>query len=445
MSTSSDRLNRLDKVALGAFFAVVVAFGGVVELRGAFLSRPMTDVQVYFRAAWAVRTGADPLTTPDDNNWHYCYPPLLAIALAPLADAPPGQDRAGLVPYAVSVGVWYCLSVLALAWAVHVLAGALEGWSAAPVPKYGRRWWRLRIFPVLACLPPVGLTLVRGQVNLMILALLCASLAAFLRGRGARAGGWLGLAVSVKIIPAFLAALPVVRGDRRALAGLAGGMVVGLGLVPLAVFGPERTVSFYSQLAAELGHGIGADQNGALADELTNLTATHSQSVLAVIHNSLYYDREIWLRPPQPSAGERALHYLICGSLTAVTLWAVRRRRHAPEATALGFGMLTALMILTSPVCHQHYFCLLIPLVMVLLAREFERLGAARVGPGLLAVLAVNCAGSALPLFEGLKFLREYGGPLTATLVVWAVALVELWRLPAVAAAPPRVLSRSAA
>src|SRR5262245_19208416 len=232
-----DRLTRLDKLVLALLLLAVVAFSGVTLLRGALLQRPMTDVQVYFRAAWAVRTGANPLTVTDNNGWHFCYPPLLAVALVPLADAPAGHDRTGLVPYPVSVVLWYWLSVLALAWGVHTLASALEERLPVTPERFGRRWWLLRVVPVLACLAPVGLTLVRGQVNLVLVAAFCAAAAAALRGRGARSGGWLAVAVSLKLIPAVLAALPVVRFDRRALAGLAAGLALGLGALPLAVFG----------------------------------------------------------------------------------------------------------------------------------------------------------------------------------------------------------------
>ena len=58
--------------------------------------------------------------------WHYHYPPLLAVLAAPLADAPPGADRSGLLPFAVSVALWYVLSVGCLAAGVHALASALE-------------------------------------------------------------------------------------------------------------------------------------------------------------------------------------------------------------------------------------------------------------------------------------------------------------------------------
>src|SRR5215475_2584090 len=49
-----------------------------IELRSAFLKRPMTDLQVYLRAAWAVRTGNDLYGIIDDNKWHYHYPAVFA-------------------------------------------------------------------------------------------------------------------------------------------------------------------------------------------------------------------------------------------------------------------------------------------------------------------------------------------------------------------------------
>ncbi len=79
---------------------LVVGFGVVTEVRSAgALQRRMGDLDCYLRAAWAVRTGTDPYDIQDDNGWHYNYPPLLAIVAVPLADAPKGVERAGLLPF----------------------------------------------------------------------------------------------------------------------------------------------------------------------------------------------------------------------------------------------------------------------------------------------------------------------------------------------------------
>src|SRR6516165_9185130 len=71
-----------------ALLLAALGFGVVVEYRSTFLTRRMTDLDVYLRAAWAVRTGADIYTITDDNGWHYHYPPLFAILMTPLADPP---------------------------------------------------------------------------------------------------------------------------------------------------------------------------------------------------------------------------------------------------------------------------------------------------------------------------------------------------------------------
>src|SRR5690349_17879964 len=78
----------LERWGLYAVFMTVLVFGGVVEFRSAFLRRHMTDLGVYLRAAWAVRSGEDLYDITDDNHWHYQYPPLFAILLVPLADPP---------------------------------------------------------------------------------------------------------------------------------------------------------------------------------------------------------------------------------------------------------------------------------------------------------------------------------------------------------------------
>src|SRR6516162_5939942 len=114
-------------------------------MRSAFMLRRMTDAGVFFRAAWAVRSGEDMYRITDNNDWHYNYPPLFAIVMAPLADAPAGLDRAGQLPYAVSIAIWFVINLLALAAAAHWLATAIERTSPDPwvrqTPPLCRQWW----------------------------------------------------------------------------------------------------------------------------------------------------------------------------------------------------------------------------------------------------------------------------------------------------------------
>ena len=136
---NSERVTRW----VGVFALVaVLAFGVLVEVRSAFLKRHMTDLGVYLRTAWALRAGEDIYDIADDNGWHYQYPPLFAILMMPLADPLPGYDRAGMLPFGLSVALWYVFSLGCLVFAVHRLATALEEQSGGE-----RRWWTLRVSP----------------------------------------------------------------------------------------------------------------------------------------------------------------------------------------------------------------------------------------------------------------------------------------------------------
>ncbi len=101
-----------------------------MEFRSAFLQHRKGDLNVFLRAGWAIRTGADLYAVTDDNGFHYHYPPLLAILAAPLADPPAGADRTDMLPYPISVALCYVLNLICLAFAVHRLAGALEETAA---------------------------------------------------------------------------------------------------------------------------------------------------------------------------------------------------------------------------------------------------------------------------------------------------------------------------
>jgi hypothetical protein len=427
----SDALRPWERRGLICLLIALLGFGVLVEQRSAFLKRRMGDWSVFARTAWAVRTGEDIYSVTDENHFHYHYPPLFAILLWPLANPPAAADHAGYLPYAVSVGVWYVLSLLFLTLAVHALASALE----PDTPRGSRRWWLLRMLPVLVCLPPIGHTLMRGQVGLLLLLLLCGLAAAVLRRRSAEAGLWLAGAICLKVIPAFLLLFPLVRRDGRCLASCFIGLIVGLGVVPLAVFGPERTTAYYREWAEDLiKPGLGAGGDGsARAKELLDITATDSQSFQAIFHNSLYPDP--YQRPHQASEAVHRLHWLAGVFLTLVTLL-VRPRRDDAAGQVLFLGSLILIMLLLSPVCHLHYFCLMVPLVMGLLAAAWEQQRSATVPAGLRVLLTAFVIANVLPQFGMFQLLRDDGLVTYASLTLWAAAMVVLRQRTRQVAAP---------
>jgi alpha-1,2-mannosyltransferase len=421
-----------ERAALAVLLALLISFGALVEKRSAFMQRRMTDLGVYLRAGWAVQSGADIYDVTDDNGWHFQYPPLFAILMAPLADPPSGAERAGAVPYALSVAIWFVLGVFFLAVGVNSLASALEQASSDPrvrgLPRGCRRWWALRLIPVLACLAPIGHTLMRGQVNLLWLALLCSMAAAVVRHQRWRTGLWLAGAVSLKVLPLFLLILPLWRRDGRSLAGSLAGLIVGLALIPSAVFGVSRTAEYYREYANKLllpGLGQGSDQSRA--KELIEMTANDSQSLLAAMHNTANLDR--LTRPPHPSELVQWSARLVGVVLTLLTIAAAGWRTPGrPLSDALFLGCLIIVMLLASPVCHLHYFCLEVPLLMALMAVAWESGAGRLVGAGLAAMMIVTVVGETLPNLPGFDVLRDLALAMYPALLLWAVGCVVLWR-----------------
>jgi len=351
--------------------------------------------------------------------------------MTPLADPPPGADRTGMLPFWVSVAIWYAFSLGCLCLGVHWLAGAIERMSPDPQVReqraFSRRWWALRVVPVLVCLLPVGHSLMRGQVNLLLLALLCGMAAATLRGRSLLEGGCLAGAICLKVIPAFLLLFPLWRRDGRCLAGCAFGLMVGGALIPTLAFGPTRTVQYYQKYAhVLLGPALGVGQDQSRAKEMIETTANDSQSLQAALHNSLHPIRAE--RPAKPSALVRWLPRIVGGILTLLALAAAgRHKSDSGPNVALLLGALVINMLLLSPICHMHYFSLCVVVIMGLVSARSASYDSG-LGLGLTFIFAVNILCYIPPNIPGWLILRDWAIMLYPTLILWTVGVVTLWK-----------------
>jgi hypothetical protein len=438
-------LRRWERWAIAAFLLLFLVFGVEVERRSAFMRRRMGDLGCYLRAAWAVRTDHNPYDFPDDNGWHYNYPPLFALLLTPLADPPPGYDTDGMTPYAVSVAVFYILNLLCLVLIVHGLASALERSSSDAAvrltPVGCRRWWLLRTLPTIACLPCIGHTMMRGQANLVLLLCIAGLMVCLINGRRLTAGLCLAGAACLKIYPLYLLLAPLRRRDGRCFAGAVLGLLLGILLIPAACLGPTRTIGLYRDLANVLvlpALGLGEDRSRA--DELTQVVSTDSQSFQAVMHNTLHPDPDRRrAEAPDASAPVRLAHWLIGGTLTLLTLAAARKpSSRTGEGVVLWIGALSLIMILLSPVCHTHYFVLELPLLMALQWRSWRRRGDVS-GPLIgrsnspldlptLSLFVFVIVGNSVPQIPALQLLRDRGAATYTGLVVWLAACRALRR-----------------
>src|SRR5262249_42734774 len=142
-----------------------------------------------------------------------------------------------------------------------------------------------------------------------------------------------------------------------------------------------------------------------------------------------------YTRPRQASELVRRMHWLAGGLLTLLTLLVLPRRDDAP-GQVLCLGSFILIMLLLSPVCHLHYFCMMVPLVMGVLAAAWQE--RATLGAGWCVLLAGFVVANVLPQFSTFQVLRDDGLVTYAGLTLWAGAIVMLSRRklrPATAAA----------
>lgn len=429
-------LRRWEVAAIALAVFGLVAFAVLTEIRSCFLKFRHTDFTVYVRAAWAAREGHDMYAVADEHGWHYCYPPPFALALTPLADPPPGFPRDGYPPFWFAAAVWIVVSTFAAIWAAHVAAKAI----LPDAVRGSRRWWYARTVPLCISAGGVGFTISHGQVNTAVAAFVVGSFVAWAAGRRFASGAWLAAAAALKITPGLLVLYPLVRGDRRALVGFAAGAVVLLLAFPAAFFGFGGAVRENLKVVEQVltpGATGGGDQTRSR--ELTNLTATDSSSFQVVIHNWQHPVR--WFRPHDATSTTRLAHWAISGAMLAATLLVIRRRRDAGPADQLVMlGSLTLVMLLMSPVSHNHHFAMGLPAVCGLWLRGLAaRPGEAFGGWHAAVPIGVWGVGVGLLLFPGEVFvqMREFGVGTAVTVMLWGTGLTAVWKTPAAVVAEP--------
>ncbi len=429
----ADPLSRLERAGLILLALVPVVFGVLVEVRGAFLQTRRTDLAVFARAAWAVRSGVDVYSVTDEKGLHYHYPPLLAILMAPLADPPPGMSMVGAVPFALTVGAWYSLSLFAAFRSIHTLASALVE-SSKPLataigPRWSRGWWVLRVVPLLICLPYLGHALVIGQVNVLWMALTCWFAAALIRGQRFKSGIWLAAAISIKVIPAFLLVYPIWRRDLRCLAGTLLGLVLGLVVVPVGVLGSDgawRTGQRWVDVLLMPALGKGADLSRE--QELLGIWSTHNQAFAPIIHKTLHILSNP--RPDRMAPIVRITGLLVGLLLTCLTLFAAGSQPPASHTDeVLCIGALCINMLSLSPGGHPHYLLLLVPLIMGLAASAWAKGASLLLTPSLRLFMVLGLIASAIPLIvqrEGICY--DLGLPMCSALLFWIAACCNMWQ-----------------
>jgi hypothetical protein len=181
------------------------------------ISRKMPDLAVYWTAAVRARA-AEPLYRTEDQHYQHKYLPAFAIFAIPL----------GLLSLSAAKAVWFAVTI--------GLISALVTLSLSLIPTPRRPTWLLVTLTLLAMGKFYGHELVLGQVNALLGVLVLLALTALRRGREARAGLLIALAIVVKPYAVIFLPWLAARRRRESIAAAAIGFF-GVLALPAVVYG----------------------------------------------------------------------------------------------------------------------------------------------------------------------------------------------------------------
>jgi alpha-1,2-mannosyltransferase len=297
----------------------------------------LVDLEVYRSGASAFLHGRDVyLAHPRIIPLPFTYPPFAAVFFVPLAVLPDTVARVAMS----------LLSAAALVFSVLVLLRV-----AAPSWPARARWTvALALAAASPLIEPVRDTFRLGQVNLVLMALVLADLAAILatdradqpdRSRLPR-GVLLGVATAVKLTPGiFILYLLVIRRPKEAVTA----MVAAVAATALAwVLMPSESAHYWRHLVFDdrrIG-SPGTVWNQSLRGALARLTGSPDQAHL------------LWLI--------LALTTLLVGLALAARLDRTGER-------LLGLGVAAVTGLLVSPISWNHHWVWALPLAVALVRR----------------------------------------------------------------------------
>ena len=317
----------------------------------------LVDLEVYRSGATAFLHGRDIYTAhPRVIPLPFTYPPFASIVFVPLGVLPDVAARVAMSLLSGAALVFAALAALRL---------AAPGWPARS------RWTvALAIAAATPLIEPIRDTFRLGQVNLVLMALVLADLAAIVAS--ARTGGprlprgvLIGLATAVKLTPGiFILYLLAVRRTREALTAMASAAAA---TVVAALLMPSESAHFWRHLVFDdrrIG-SAGSVWNQSLRGAVARLSGSPDRGHL------------LWL--------VLALLVAVAGLALAAHLSGPGSGSGAASEAAsgsgggrplLGLGVAALTGLLVSPISWNHHWVWFLPLAIALAAGRWRRAAA---------------------------------------------------------------------
>jgi hypothetical protein len=340
------------------------------------------DVQVFFRAGWAVWTGYPLYEVTDHHGWTYHYPPTFALFMGPFANPLPGHPQPSwALPFTASVVVWYFINAACLLLALHVWANTLERYRPIEArPGFLQSPWLIRLAPLLALLPFIGDGLARGQPAPILLLLIVLFFALYVENRLAGAAFAFALAITIKVFPLVLAIFPLLRRDWKFMAWGAGWGIILLVGLPTICLGPAATLDLYRTMFTEhLGGIVSGSMSPKIASEVSpgGYSSIGVGSVVArVAAGAAFYSSPL---PGWASALQFLFNAIVVAAVAILGrggFWNLRGAQPAAGYPLLVAGsVLFAAIPLMIAFAGPQYVTCAVPLIGVLMVETWRRAG----------------------------------------------------------------------
>ena len=290
--------------------------------------------------------------------------------------------------------------------------------------------------PLLLLAPYFGASFARGQPTTILILLASLFLKYAADRRPALASPALALAIAIKIFPAALLIIPLLRRDLRMLALTALWCGVFLFVVPALVLGVQPTFELYHTLWIERLSGIA---EGDLANRVEVEISPWSEDMVAF--GSMLartFAAPLAEMPYRLPAWAQALQ--LAFDLAVVGLVAVLGRGRfwnwsgsqpeRPYAILVAGALLLAALPAILPVAQPHYWAQAAPLLTILIAEHWRRRGAPVASVALLTWSSLAYLAYIATGFTFWAPLRNHGPTTLIMLILLAAGFVVLARLP---------------
>lgn len=423
----------LNRKWLGILLVLGLAWGVGISTfyRGAIAPKQRTDLTVFLMAGKMVSEGRANHIYGIENSrhWHYNYPPILAVLLAPVSKW----------PLAATVSLAYLLSVACLIGTAILslrLPENTESSNAGPQghegvprsPGYRPAPWQITL-AMIFCLPVFLNTLTRGQFGIITLFFMAVIFHQYLAGRKVLTGLLLGFAVTLKISPlAFLVLFFLMKREWKILFSTAAGFGLFFILIPSLAIGFHQNWELL-KLWKNIMSSSQSDTayQHYLWGELFTPFAGDNQSLYAVITRIVWPSEKLFIG--HSNAVVRWITTGIGIALLALPFAQSQKKSSAtmpqdPVRLLAEFSLFPMLMLFTAPVTQIHHYTVTYFLFLTALLMFQNHPSGSRTRPWLCLSLWM-CA---LSLSMGMIFdlAGGWGIPLWGSLFLWFVVLFSL-------------------